>query len=291
MWKLFHILLVMAEIDKGLRHYLDEIKKTPLLAPEEEKKLIRKAKKGDIEAKKKIVQANLLLVVSIAKRYHHLGLPLLDLIEEGNLGLIKAVEKYNPRKGCKYATYASWWIRQSMTRALANQGKLIRIPVYLTWLLSKSKKASRELRQKLDREPTVEEVARKMKLPVEKVRTLKEISLPPDSLDKPLGKEGSLQLMDLIQDMSGGSSGTREVDLMIQHELIMHHVSNLPEKEASVLKLRFGLEDGIFRTLEEVGMEIGLTRERIRQIEGSAVGKLRKSLIKETENGAYERKN
>lgn len=264
----------MVEIDKNLRHYLDEIKQTALLTPEEEKELIRRVGKGDKEAHKGIVQANLRLVVSIAKKYHHLGLALLDLIEEGNLGLIKAVERYNSRKGCKFATYASWWIRQSITRALANQGKLIRIPVYLTWLLSKSRKATHELRQKLNREPTVEELAQKMKLPIKKVRTLKEIALPPDSLERPLGKEGSGQLMDMIQDMSE-SSGQKQVDRMIQHELIMHHVSNLHEKEATVLKLRFGLEDGIFRTLQEIGGEMDLTRERIRQIEGSGIRKLR----------------
>ncbi len=267
----------MSNIDKNLRHYLNEIRKPPLLTPEEEKQLMRRVRKGDEEAHKRIVRANLRLVVSIAKKYHHLGLGLLDLIEEGNLGLIKAVKKYNPRKGCKFATYASWWIRQSITRALANQGKLIRIPVYLTWLLSKSRKATNELRQKLDREPTVEELARKMKLPVKKIRTLKAIAVPPDSLERPLGKEGSGQLMDMIQDMSE-SSAEKQVDRMIQHELIMHHVANIPEKEATVLKSRFGLEDGIFRTLEEIGGEMDLTRERIRQIESSAIRKLREKL-------------
>jgi RNA polymerase primary sigma factor len=265
---------MMFKIDSDLKRYLDEIRQTPLLKPEEERKLARKIKKGDRDARERMIRSNLRLVVSIAKKYRHLGLSLPDLIEEGNIGLIKAVEKYDVRRKCKLGTYASWWIRQSVTRALANQGKLIRIPVYLTGLLSKSRRTARDLRQKLGKEPTVDEIAEEMNLPAEKVRFLFEISQTHNSLDMPLGEDGSGQLMDVIHDMSENSP-VKQVDRLVQHELVMVHINGLPEREAAVLKLRFGLEDGIFRTLEEIGGEMNLTRERIRQIEGSALAKMR----------------
>ena len=268
---------MMFEVDRDLKRYLDEIRQTPLLKPEEERKLARKVKKGDRDAREKMIRSNLRLVVSIAKKYRHLGLSLPDLIEEGNIGLMKAVEKYDVRRKCKLGTYASWWIRQSVTRALANQGKLIRIPVYLTGLLSKSRRTARDLRQELKREPAVEEIAEKMNLPAEKVRFLLEISQTHNSLDMPLGEDGTGQLMDVIHDMSE-SSPVKQAARFVQHELVMLHVNGLPEREATVLKLRFGLEDGIFRTLEEIGEEMNLTRERIRQIEGSGLAKLRKRM-------------
>ncbi len=268
---------MMFEVNSDLKRYLDEIRQTPLLKPEEERELARKVKKGDRDARERMIRSNLRLVVSIAKKYRHLGLSLLDLIEEGNIGLMKAVEKYDIRKKCKLGTYASWWIRQSVTRALANQGKLIRIPVYLTGLLSKSRKTARDLRQELKREPAVEEIAEKMSLPVEKVRFLLEISQTHNSLDMPLGEDGTGQLMDVIHDMSE-SSPVKRAERLVQHEMVMLQVNGLPEREATVLKLRFGLEDGIFRTLEEIGKEVNLTRERIRQIEGSALAKLRKRM-------------
>jgi RNA polymerase primary sigma factor len=265
---------MMFKIDSDLKRYLDEIRQTPLLKPEEERELARKIKKGDRDARERMIRSNLRLVVSIAKKYRHLGLSLPDLIEEGNIGLMKAVEKYDVRRKCKLGTYASWWIRQSVTRALANQGKLIRIPVYLTGLLSKSRRTARDLRQKLGKEPTVDEIAEEMNLPAEKVRFLFEISQTHNSLDMPLGEDGSGQLMDVIHDMSENSP-VKQVDRLVQHELVMVHINGLPEREAAVLKLRFGLEDGIFRTLEEIGGEMKLTRERIRQIEGSALAKMR----------------
>ena len=279
----------MVEVDRELKQYLREIKLSALLTREEEQKLARKVKRGDKEAREKLIRANLRLVVSIAKKYHYIGLSLLDLIEEGNLGLIKAVEKYDLSKGCKFATYASWWIRQAITRALANQGKLVRIPVYLTGLLSKSRRVTRLLRQKLKREPTEVEIAGKMKLSLEKVRMLHEVSLSHNSLEKPVGEEGSGQLMDMIQDMSENSA-VSQVKRMVQHEQIMHYVNSIPARESSVLKLRFGLEDGIFRTLEEIGREMDLTRERIRQIEGSAIKRLRTKAIGGG-YGTFERKD
>ena len=279
----------MVEVDRELKQYLREIKLSALLTREEEQELARKVKRGDKKAREELIRANLRLVVSIAKKYHHMGLSLLDLIEEGNIGLIKAVEKYDLSKGCKFATYASWWIRQAITRALANQGKLVRIPVYLTGLLSKSRKVTRQLRQKLKREPTEVEIAGKMKLPLEKIRMLREISLSHNSLEKPIGEEGSGQLMDMIQDMSENSA-VSQVKRMVQHEQIMHYVNSIPARESSVLKLRFGLEDGIFRTLEEIGREMDLTRERIRQIEGSAIKRLR-TRATGGGYGAFERKN
>ncbi len=265
---------MMFEVNSDLKRYLDEIRQTPLLKPEEERELAGKVKKGDKAARERMIRSNLRLVVSIAKKYRNLGLSLPDLIEEGNLGLMKAVEKYDVRRKCKLGTYASWWIRQSVTRALANQGKLVRIPVYLTGLLSKLRKTARDLRQELGKEPTVEEIAEKMNLPAEKIRFLLAISQTHNSLDMPLGEDGSGQLMDVIHDMSENSP-VKQVARFIQHELVMLQVNGLPEKEAAVLKLRFGLEDGIFRTLEEIGGGMNLTRERIRQIESSALAKMR----------------
>ena len=269
----------MTNFNADLKRYFNDIKKEGLITPEEEHKLAKRIKAGDKDAREKMIKANLRLVISIAKKYrHHLGMPLQDLIEEGNLGLMKAVEKYDIHKGCKFGTYASWWIRQSITRALANQGKLIRIPIYLSGLLSKSKKTARELRQELKKEPTVIDIAKRMKMPVEKIRFLNEISQTHDSLDMPIGEEGTGQLMDIICDMSKSSS-VRKVDRIIQNEIVIQHVNCLAKKESTVLKLRFGLEDGIFRTLEEIGGEMNLTRERIRQIESSGLRKLRVKLI------------
>ncbi len=268
----------MTKLNTDLKLYFNDIKKEKLVTPEEERKLAMRIKAGDKDAREKMIRANLRLVVSIARKYRHqLGMPLPDLIEEGNLGLMKAVEKYDIRKGCKFGTYASWWIRQSITRALANQGKLIRIPIYLSGILSKSKKVARELRQESKKEPTVIDIAKRMKMPIEKIRLLNEISQTHDSLDMPIGEEGTGQLMDIICDMSQSSS-VRKVDRIIQNEIVIQYVNCLAKKEKTVLKLRFGLEDGIFRTLEEIGGEMHLTRERIRQIENSGLRKLRVKL-------------
>jgi len=265
-----------------LKLYLREIRKTPLLTPEEEIELAKRIEQGDKEAREKMIRANLRLVVSIARRYAYLGMPLLDLVEEGNLGLIKAVEKYDYRKGYRFSTYASWWIRQSITRALANQGKLVRVPIYMTELLQKYKKVVNELTQSLGRAPRLREIAKAMKLPVEKVKELRRMSQVPASLDMPISDEGVGQLLDLIKP-EGDLSTDKDIDEMIQRERVAHLVENLSPREATILKLRFGLEDGVPRTLEETGKYLGLTRERIRQIEAAALRKLRDLVRKEGE--------
>lgn len=261
-----------AEADP-VKLYLREIRRTPLLTPEEEIELAKQVRAGCEEARQRMIKANLRLVVSIARRYLYLGLPLLDLIEEGNLGLIKAVEKYDWSKGYRFSTYASWWIRQSITRALANQGKLVRVPIYMTELINRWRRVTQELAQKLGRNPTIEETADEMGIPPAKVKEIKEMSLVPTSLDMPISEHGVGQLIDLIH-LDKKESTTAEVDRFIQHERVMHLVNMLPAREAETLRLRFGLEDCLPRTLEETGRQLGLTRERVRQIEAAAIRKL-----------------
>ncbi len=254
--------------------YFASVGKVALLSPEEEKRLFRQISRGNKEARNRMIDANLRLVISIARRYMHMGLLLPDLIEEGNIGLMKAVERYSLKKKCRFSTYASWWIRQSITRALSNQSRLIRIPVYLLSTIKKIQTTLQELREKYKREPGIEEIARRMKLSAEKVMTLMNVSTPPSSLEAPFGEEGAIQLLDTIKD----DGRISELSSMIEHERIMYLVGKLSEKEATVMKLRFGLEDGLFRTLAEVGLRLKLTRERIRQIEKVAIKKLRHQL-------------
>lgn len=259
--------------------YLKEVRKVPLLTPEEELSLARKAKRSR-KARKKLIQANLRLVVNIAKKYLHLGLPLLDLVEEGNLGLMKATEKYEYKKGYRFSTYASWWIKQFITRALANQGKTIRIPLHVGETINKWKKVNQKLTQKLGRSPTVTEVAKEMKLTSERVRRIKELAMKPGYLDAPLDEGGMWQLLDLIED-EDVPSPAKEVGNIIERERIIFLLESLSSRESEVIKLRFGLGDGVTRTLEETGKELGVTRERIRQIESSATKKLRRLLLEE----------
>ena len=267
---------------REMKPYFEEIKDIPLLTPEEEKQLFRQLRKnGDLSVRDKIAKSNLRLVISIAKRYQHMGLPLDDLIEEGSLGLLKAIEKFDLRRNCKFATYASFWIRQSVTRALTNEGKLIRLPAHITSRLSKMRKISEKLRQDFGREPTDEEIASEIKLSPREVYDLKSITSSYDSLDSPIGEDGSGQLLDIIVDKSGDGDtvfSMERIAKIIRYDSIMNLIGNLPERESTVLRLRFGLEDGVFRTLDEVGKELSLTRERIRQIEMSAIKKLRHSL-------------
>ncbi len=261
-------------IEDPVRMYLKEIGKVPLLTAEEEKELAMKMEAGDMEAKKRLAEANLRLVVSIAKRYVVRGMLFLDLIQEGNLGLIKAVEKFDYRKGYKFSTYATWWIRQAITRAIADQARTIRIPVHMVETINKLIRVQRQLLQELGREPYPEEIAEKMGLPVERVREIQKISQEPVSLETPIGEEEDSHLGDFIQDDNVPVPAEAAAFTLLKEQLV-EVLGTLTEREQKVLCLRFGLEDGRARTLEEVGKEFDVTRERIRQIEAKALRKLR----------------
>ena len=261
-------------IEDPVRMYLKEIGKVPLLTAEEEKELAQRMEEGDAGAKKKLAEANLRLVVSIAKRYVGRGMLFLDLIQEGNLGLIKAVEKFDYRKGYKFSTYATWWIRQAITRAIADQARTIRIPVHMVETINKLIRVQRQLLQELGREPYPEEIAEKMNLPVERVREIQKISQEPVSLETPIGEEEDSHLGDFIQDDNVPVPAEAAAFTLLKEQLV-EVLSTLTEREQKVLRLRFGLDDGRARTLEEVGKEFDVTRERIRQIEAKALRKLR----------------
>ena len=261
-------------IDDPVRMYLKEIGKVPLLSAEEEVELAIKMSEGDEEAKKRLAEANLRLVVSIAKKYVGRGMLFLDLIQEGNLGLIKAVEKFDYKKGFKFSTYATWWIRQAITRAIADQARTIRIPVHMVETINRLIKVQRQLLQELGREPSVEEIAQKMELPEERVREIIKISQEPVSLETPIGEEEDSHLGDFIQDDNVPVPAEAAAYILLKEQLL-DVIGTLTERERKVLVLRFGLEDGRPRTLEEVGREFEVTRERIRQIEAKALRKLR----------------
>lgn len=261
-------------IEDPVRMYLKEIGKVPLLSAEEEIELAKRMELGDQEAKKRLAEANLRLVVSIAKRYVGRGMLFLDLIQEGNLGLIKAVEKFDYRKGYKFSTYATWWIRQAITRAIADQARTIRIPVHMVETINKLIRVSRQLLQELGREPTPEEIAEEMKMPVERVREILKISQEPVSLETPIGEEEDSHLGDFIKDDNVPVPADAATFTLLKEQL-EEVLGTLTEREQKVLTLRFGLEDGRARTLEEVGKEFNVTRERIRQIEAKALRKLR----------------
>ena len=261
-------------IEDPVRMYLKEIGKVPLLSAEEEIELAKKMETGDQEAKKRLAEANLRLVVSIAKRYVGRGMLFLDLIQEGNLGLIKAVEKFDYQKGFKFSTYATWWIRQAITRAIADQARTIRIPVHMVETINKLIRVSRQLLQELGREPTPEEIAAEMNLPVDRVREILKISQEPVSLETPIGEEEDSHLGDFIQDDNVPVPADAAAFTLLKEQLV-EVLGTLTEREQKVLRLRFGLDDGRARTLEEVGKEFNVTRERIRQIEAKALRKLR----------------
>lgn len=261
-------------IEDPVRMYLKEIGKVPLLNAEEEIELAKKMELGDEEAKKRLAEANLRLVVSIAKRYVGRGMLFLDLIQEGNLGLIKAVEKFDFRKGFKFSTYATWWIRQAITRAIADQARTIRIPVHMVETINKLIRVSRQLLQELGREPTPEEIAEEMNMPVDRVREILKISQEPVSLETPIGEEEDSHLGDFIQDDNVPVPADAAAFTLLKEQLV-EVLGTLTEREQKVLRLRFGLDDGRARTLEEVGKEFNVTRERIRQIEAKALRKLR----------------
>lgn len=261
-------------LDDPVRMYLKEIGKVPLLSADEEIEYAKRMEEGDEEAKKRLAEANLRLVVSIAKRYVGRGMQFLDLIQEGNLGLIKAVEKYDYRKGFKFSTYATWWIRQAITRAIADQARTIRIPVHMVETINKLVRVQRQLLQELGREPSPEEIAENMDIPVERVREIQKISQEPVSLETPIGEEEDSHLGDFIQDDNVPVPAEAAAFTLLREQLD-EVLGTLTEREQKVLKLRFGLEDGRARTLEEVGKEFKVTRERIRQIEAKALRKLR----------------
>ena len=261
-------------IDDPVRMYLKEIGKVPLLSSEEEMELAKQIEEGSQYAKKKLAEANLRLVVSIAKRYVGRGMLFLDLIQEGNLGLIKAVEKFDFRKGFKFSTYATWWIRQAITRAIADQARTIRIPVHMVETINKLIRVQRLLLQELGRDPFPEEISKVMDLPVEKVREIQKIAQEPVSLETPIGEEEDSHLGDFIPDDDAPAPAEAAAFTMLKEQLI-NVLDTLTPREEKVLRLRFGLDDGRARTLEEVGKEFNVTRERIRQIEAKALRKLR----------------
>ena len=267
-------LTIKSPTNDPVRMYLKEIGKVRLLTAFEEVHLAKKIEAGDMKAKRMLVEANLRLVVSIAKKYVGRGMLFLDLIQEGNLGLIRAVEKFDYKKGYKFSTYATWWIRQAITRAIADQARTIRIPVHMVETINKLIRTQRQLLQKFGREPTPEEVAKKMKFSPEKVREVMKISQEPVSLETPIGEEEDSHLGDFIEDSEVEEPSDAASFIMLQEQL-KEVLNTLNDRERKVIQLRFGLQDGHPRTLEEVGREFGVTRERIRQIESKTLGKLR----------------
>jgi len=260
-----------------IKLYLKEIKDIPLLTADEEKMLARKIQKGDAAARKRMIQSNLRLVINIARRYSHMGLPILDLIEEGNLGLMKAVEKFDPARGYRFSTYGSWWVKQYITRAIANQSKTIRVPVYMMETISRWKKVQERLTQKLGRKPRIGEVARSMRLPVKKIREISRMISRTASLDAPIGDDEGGRFMDLIEDQAS-KSPVDEFGKILRHERIQGLLERMNKREREILSLRFGLEDGVTRTLSDTAKRFGITRERVRQIENVAMKKLRTHL-------------
>ncbi len=261
-------------IDDPVRMYLKEIGRVPLLSADKEIKLAKRMEDGDLEAQKRLAEANLRLVVSIAKRYVGRGMLFLDLIQEGNLGLIKAVEKFDYNKGYKFSTYATWWIRQAITRAIADQARTIRIPVHMVETINKLIRVSRQLLQSLGREPSPEEIAKEMDVSVDRVREIMKIAQEPVSLETPIGEEEDSHLGDFIEDHDAPAPAEAASFVLLKEQL-EDVLDTLTEREEKVLRLRFGLDDGRARTLEEVGQNFGVTRERIRQIEAKALRKLR----------------
>jgi len=261
---------------ENIKAYIKEIRKTPLLSAKEEIKLSRRIKRGDDQARQKMISANLRLVINIAKRYGHLGLPLMDMIEEGNIGLMKAVDKFNPRKGYRFSTYAAWWIKQSITRAISEQVKMIRTPAYLNELLVRWKKTNQRLSQKLKRPPTDKEIAKSMKVSKNRAdQIVSWLSTKTSSLDAPIGDDDSNQVLDLVED-EGAEPPDETISKIMLREKIESLLELMSPREREVLDMRFGLEDGQSHTLAEVASKLGVSRERVRQIEEKALEKLKR---------------
>ena len=271
----------------NIRLYLKDIKHLPLLQSEEEVALAKRIIKGDRRARQTMIKSNLRLVINIAKKYSYLGVPMLDLIEEGNLGLMKAVEKYNYKKGYRFSTYAAWWIKQFITRAIANQGKTVRIPVYVIELLMRFKKVSGQLSHKYRRKPRLNEVAKKMRMPLKRIKQLNRMANTVSSLNAPVDDSGSTEFMDLIEDEKVANE-VSELSNFLLHERIKDLLSNMAPRERKILGLRFGLKDGVRHTLRETSVHFGITRERVRQIENVAMRKLREYMKEEEGNNLKE---
>lgn len=264
----------------AIRLYLKDIKKLSLLTAEEEIYLAKRIKRGDKLARAKMIQSNLRLVINIAKKYSHLGVSMLDLIEEGNMGLMKAVEKFNPQKGYRFSTYAAWWIRQYISRAIANQGKTVRMPVYIIELLMRFKKVTEHLTNSLKRKPRLNEIARRMKLPMKRAKQLSKMVSGISSLNAPIGEEGSTEFLDLIED-ENIVSAVDELSNFLTQERIKGLLEKMSKREQKILSLRFGLKDGATHTLRDTAKHFGITRERVRQIEFAAMRKMRELMLQQ----------
>ncbi len=272
----------------AIKLYLKDIRDLPLLTAVEEKALATKVKKGDKKARQKMIKSNLRLVINIAKKYSYLGVPMLDLIEEGNLGLMKAVSKYDPDRGYRFSTYAAWWIKQFITRAVANQGKTVRIPVYVMEMLMRFQKVKKYLLQKQKKDPHMSDIAKRMKMPVARIKQLNHMASNIASLNAPIGESGDSEFMDLIEDESIVNS-VDELSKFLLHERIEGLLEKMTEREKKILVLRFGLgEDGISHTLRDTAKHFGITRERVRQIEAACMDKLRK-MMEEQEQVAADK--
>jgi len=258
----------------ALKLYLKDIKNIPLLSPEEELDLARKSRKGDARARRKLIRSNLRLVINIAKRYSRFGVPILDLIEEGNLGLMKAVSKFDPRRGYRFSTYGAWWIKQHVTRALADQGKSVRIPVYMVETLTRYRKVQEKLLYKLKRRPTASEIARSMKITTAKAKELMEMNQGVTSLDSPIGEEGDATILDLMEDEATSHMAQDRINSFFHKETVAKLLKKMKDREREILSMRFGLKDGVIRTLDEAAKKFKITRERVRQIEEASLRKL-----------------
>ncbi|MFA6320755.1 MAG: RNA polymerase sigma factor RpoD/SigA [Candidatus Omnitrophota bacterium] len=271
----------------AIRLYLKDIKKLPLLTPEEEISLANKIKRGDKAARAKMIQSNLRLVINIAKKYSHLGVSMLDLIEEGNMGLMKAVEKFNPKKGYRFSTYAAWWIRQYISRAIANQGKTVRMPVYIIELLMRFKKVQEHLTNSMKRKPRLNEIAKRMGLPMKRAKELHKMVSGTSSLNAPVGDEGSTEFLDLIEDVNIVSA-VDELSNFLTQERINLLLEKMSKREQKILSLRFGLKDGVPHTLRDTAKHFGITRERVRQIESAAMRKMREMMIQQEKETGFK---
>jgi RNA polymerase primary sigma factor len=272
----------------SIRLYLKDIKKLPLLTPEEEIKLAMRIKRGDKQARAKMIQSNLRLVINIAKRYSNLGVSMMDLIEEGNMGLMKAVEKFNPKKGYRFSTYAAWWIRQYISRAIANQGKTVRMPVYIIELLMRFKKVTEHLTNSYKRKPRSAEIAKRMKIPIKRVKQLNKMVSGISSLNAPIGDEGSTEFLDLIEDENMVSAAD-ELSNFLTQERIKGLLEKMSKREQRILTLRFGLKDGVPHTLRDTAKNFGITRERVRQIESAAMKKMKELIVAQEKEAAIGR--